>query len=276
VHTQVYEGLFPDHPLGWEIVGTEETIHAMTPDAIRAFHDEWYHPANFVVAAAGPVGHDALVAAVAESINEVTGGARPERVAPVLPAELRRVVRRPGETSHIALGWRALSHDDPDRFALAVANQLIGVGLSSRLFQEVREERGLAYSVFSSLSSYEDTGVFSVYAGTMPKRVSEVLEVVDRQLADVAANGPAEHELAVAKGALTGATLINLEDTGSRMARLATSMVVRDRVLPIDEFLRAIDAVTVDDVRRIAAKVFGVTPTIAIVGPRRSTGLVGA
>jgi predicted Zn-dependent peptidase len=269
--------LFPGHPLGWEIVGTEDTISAMTPEAIRDFHDEWYRPANFVVAAAGALDHDTFVAAVEASVDRAVrggGGKRPRRRPPEAPAEARRLVRRAGETSHLALGWRSLAHDDPDRFALAVAYQLNGVGLSSRLFQEIREERGLAYSVFSSVSSYQDTGVFSVYAGTTPERVREVLDVVDAQLGDVVTNGPSADELAVAKGALAGSTLINLEDTGTRMARLATSLVLRDRVLPIDEFLAAVDAVTVDDVRRVAARVLGVAPTVAMVGPQRSHRLV--
>jgi predicted Zn-dependent peptidase len=177
-------------------------------------------------------------------------------------------LRRPVESTHVAIGWRSLSHHDPDRYALAIANQLIGVGLSSRLFQEVREERGLAYSVFSSVSAFSDTGVFNVYAGTTPAKVRELLDVVSAQITDVATNGPSEHELAVAKGAFGGATLISLEDTGSRMARLATSLVLRDRVTPIDEVLGAIDAVTVDDVRRVAHRVMGGAPTIATVGPK--------
>src|SRR5690606_33155475 len=138
-----------------------------------------------VVAAAGPLDHDELVAAVAAAVDEPEAGARPQRAAPAAPAEARRAIRRPVESAHVALGWRALSHDDDDRFALAIANQLLGVGLSSRLFQAVREERGLAYSVFSSVSAYADTGVFSVYAGTTPGKVRELLDVVAAQIDDV-------------------------------------------------------------------------------------------
>jgi predicted Zn-dependent peptidase len=268
VHTELAGALFPDHPLGWEVAGTEPTIEAMTPEVIRAFHDEWYHAGNLVFAAAGPFDHDTVVAAIIDRYVSRPGGPRPSRRAPVAVVEARRSVRRRVETAHLALGWRALAHDDDDRFALAIANQLIGVGLSSRLFQVVREERGLAYSVYSATSAYCDSGVFEVYAGTAPSKVDAVLGLVAAELEDIVANGPTEHELAVAKGAFQGSTLINLEDTGSRMARLATAMVLRDRVMPIETFLARVDAVTADDVQRVARRVLGGTPALATVGPK--------
>jgi predicted Zn-dependent peptidase len=268
VNTELADALFPGHPLGWEIVGTEETIEAMTSEAIRAFHDEWYRPGNLVFAAAGPFEHDELVAAVLERFDARGRGPAPARDAPGERTESRRSVKRPVETAHIAMGWRSVGQDDPDRFALAVANQLIGVGLSSRLFQEIREERGLAYSVYSSMTSYSDAGVFDVYAGTTPRKVDEVIGLVVEQLADIVENGPTAQELAVAKGAFQGSTLINLEDTGSRMARLATSMVLRDRVLPIEDFLAAVAGVTIADVQRVAQRVLAVAPTVATVGPK--------
>jgi predicted Zn-dependent peptidase len=197
-----------------------------------------------------------------------TRGAVVPRVPPGARTERRRSVVRPVESAHVALGWRAVGYEDPDRYALAVANQLIGVGLSSRLFQEIREERGLAYSVYSSMTSYSDSGVFDVYAGTTPSKVDEVLRLVDEQIADVVANGPTEQELAVAKGAFQGSTLINLEDTGSRMARLATSVVLRDRVTSVEDLFTAVASVSTDDVRRVAGRVLGGAPTIATVGPR--------
>lgn len=267
VHTELYDALFPGHPLGWEILGTEDTIAAITPNDIRTFHDEWYRPGNLVVAAAGPIDHEELVTAVAAQIDEHEPGAHPQRTAPAAPAEARRTICRPVESAHVALGWRALGHGDDDRFALAIANQLLGVGLSSRLFQAVREERGLAYAVYSAVSAYVDTGVFSVYAGTTPARVRELLDVIAAQIDDLVEHGPREQELAVAKGAFEGSTLISLEDTGSRMSRLATSVVLRDRVMPLDEFLARTEAITVDDVQRVAARVLGAEPTIAMVGP---------
>ena len=274
VHTELYDALFPEHPLGWEILGTEATIDAMTPDAIRAFHHEWYRPANLVFAAAGPLEHEALVASIVAAFDDTAAGAPPQRGAPDRAAESLRALTRPSESAHVALGWRSLRHDDPDRYALAVANQIVGGGMSSRLFQEIREQRGLAYSVFSSTSAYVDTGVFSIYAGTTPGRVHELLDVVFEQLDDIVTGGVTPHEVAVAKGAFEGSTIINLEDTGSRMARLATSLTVRGSVMPIDEYLAAIDAVSVDDVQRVAARVFGGKGTTASVGPLLEEELV--
>jgi predicted Zn-dependent peptidase len=270
VHTELAGALFPDHPLGWEIAGTEETIEAMTPEAIRAFHDEWYRPANLVLAAAGPIEHEQIVTMIAGLLDGHGPGpsqAAPRRSAPATGVAPRRRVVRPVESAHLALGWRALAHDDPDRYALAVANQLLGVGLSSRLFQEIREERGLAYHVYSAMTAYSDTGVFEVYAGTTPRKVDEVRALAEEQIADVVAHGPTAQELDVAKGAFQGSTLISLEDTGSRMARIATSVVLRDRVVPLDDLLAAIDAVTVDDVQRVAQRVLATPPAIATVGP---------
>ncbi|MSX88261.1 MAG: insulinase family protein, partial [Actinobacteria bacterium] len=149
VHTELSAALFPGHALGWEILGTADTIGSMSADAIRSFHAEWYRPANLVFAAAGPIEHDAFVAAIAAAFPSSDGGQAPERVAPITPPVLHRVVPRKVESVHVALGWRAFGHHDPDRHALAVLNQILGAGMSSRLFQEIREERGLAYSVFS-------------------------------------------------------------------------------------------------------------------------------
>jgi predicted Zn-dependent peptidase len=268
VHTELSDALFPCHPLGWEIAGTEDTIQTMTSDVIRSFHDEWYRAGNLVFAAAGPFDHDTVVAAILDRYQPRSTGASPTRSAPDATTDSRRSVQRRVETAHLALGWRALSHDDPDRFALAIANQLIGVGLSSRLFQVVREERGLAYCVYSAMTSYSDTGLFEVYAGTAPSKVDAVLGLVAAELEDIVANGPTAHELEVAKGAFQGSTLINLEDTGSRMARLATSLVLRDHVMPIETFLSNVAAVTADDVRRVAQRVLATAPTLATVGPK--------
>lgn len=269
VHTELGAALFPGHPLGWEILGTAETIGAMTADAVASFHDRWYRPANLVFAAAGPIEHDQVVAAVAAVFGARDAGARPERLAPITVPQSRRVITRKVESVHVALGWLAFGHHDPDRHALAVLNQILGAGMSSRLFQEVREERGLAYSVFSSVATYEDAGVLSVYAGTAKARVPELLEVVRREIEEIASNGVTDTELRVAKSSFAGSTVINLEDTGNRMVRLATSITLRNTVTPIDSYLAAVDALDHDAIRRVAARVLGTEPTLAAVGPVR-------
>jgi predicted Zn-dependent peptidase len=270
VHTVLYETLFPDHPLGWEIVGHERSIRSMTPRAVRAFHRRWYVPPNMVFAAAGPVDHRAFAAAVRRHLGRLGDGHAPRRRAPrSLPAE-RRILRRPGEAAHLSFGWRAVDHDDPDRYALALVNQIIGGGMSSRLFQTIREDHGLAYSIFSSTASFSDTGVFSIYVGTTPDSTPIVVRHTKDIVDDVVTNGVSERELDVAKNAFEGATVMNLEDTGSRMARLGTSVITRGAVTPLDRYLASIRRVSRSDAQRVAASILVDTPTVAAVGPVRA------
>lgn len=267
VHSTLAESLFPDHPLGWEVLGTTESVKALTVDDIRDFHRDWYRRANLVVSVVGPVDHDAVVDTVASALDGVPDGSRPVRTAPATHVRSLVSTDRPIEQAHVALGWRGPSHDHPDRHALAVANQLLGGGWSSRLFQEVRERRGMAYTVFSSSGSFSDSGSLSIYAGTSPDRVNELLEVIDEQLSDLAGGGPSAREVEVARGGFEGGTIIGLEDVGNRMTRLATSLTLRDRVLDIEEYLTAIRAVEVDDVRRVLADITGAGRALSMVGP---------
>jgi predicted Zn-dependent peptidase len=170
------------------------------------------------------------------------------------------------EQVHLAMGWRGVDHFDDDRYALSVANQILGGGMSSRLFQEIREERGLCYSVYSWASSYGDAGNAGIYAGTAPSRVAELLEVVDDEVAKLVASGVTESELDVAKGFIDGSMVLGLEDSGSRMARLGRSLMARDEIVPLDQQLDRIRAVTTDDVAAVSSRVFGAPRALAVVG----------
>jgi predicted Zn-dependent peptidase len=267
VHSSLAESLFPDHPLGWEVLGTAETVKTITVDDIREFHHRWYRRANLVVSVVGPIDHEMVVDMVETALGELGAGSKPVRVAPA--DQIRPLVSTPRaiEQAHVALGWRGPGQDHPDRHALAVANQLLGGGWSSRLFQEVRERRGMAYTVFSSAGSFSDTGSFSIYAGTSPDRVGELLAVIDEQLDELAQHGPSLREVEVARGGFEGATIIGLEDVGNRMTRVATSLTLRDRVLATEEYLAAIREVGVDDVKRVLAEITGAARAMALVGP---------
>jgi predicted Zn-dependent peptidase len=267
VHTMLADALFPGHPLGREVLGTEQTVRAVTRDEIAEFFAEWYRPANVVVVAAGRLDHDALVAAVDPTFGTLAGGARPARTAPVEAPRPVTVQRKDTEQAHIALGWRGVSHLDPDRYAMFVTNQILGGGMSSRLFQEVREERGLAYSVYSYVSSFDDSGAVVVYAGTAPDQVDELLAVVDEQVGKLVHDGPSAKEVEVATGFLEGSLLLGLEDSGGRMARLGRGLMARDDIIPIDEHVANIRAVTADDVRRVATRVFTSPRSISAIGP---------
>ena len=266
VHTLLAEALFPGHPLGREVLGTRETVEAATRDEIADFFGRWYLPRNLVVVAAGDVDHDHLADAFAGSLGRVSGGERPVRAMPGVDVEPRVVLDDPTEQVHLAMGWRAVDHFDDDRYALSVANQILGGGMSSRLFQQVREERGLCYSVYSWASTYYDAGSAGVYAGTAPTRVAELLSVIDDEVAKLVASGVTEGELAVAKGYIEGSLVLGLEDSGSRMARIGRSLMARDQVVPVDEQIARIRAVTADDVAAVAARVYDSPRALAVVG----------
>ncbi|HMQ25769.1 MAG TPA: pitrilysin family protein, partial [Acidimicrobiales bacterium] len=235
VHTLVFEARFPDHPLGREVLGSPVTIETMRRDEIAAFHHRHYRPENLVVAAAGLLDHDEVVDRVATGFAGLSAGAPPERRAPTAVPVARAVLTRPTEQEHLALAWPGLSLEDPDRYALGVANHVLGGGTASRLFQEVREKRGLAYAVFSSSSSYVDTGVVLAYVGTAPARVDEAVTVVDDVVAGLVADGITDKELDVARGYLEGSLVLGLEDSSSRMGRIGSNLSIRGKVIPIEE-----------------------------------------
>jgi predicted Zn-dependent peptidase len=268
VHDLFAAACFPAHPLGREVLGSAASISAMPRDRIAAYHRAHYQPGNMVLAVAGNTTHDDVLALVAEHFP-AGGDARPARADDDLPEASPVVVHtRDTEQAHLVWGVRALPALDPDRYVLTVVNQALGGGMSSRLFQEVREQRGLAYSVFSYRAAYDDAGYLAVYAGTAPDRVHETLEVVDAELAQLVRDGLPPAELDAAKGHLTGSLAMSLETSTSRMRRLGRSELVEGEVPSLDELAARIDAVTSDDVARVIDRVLAGAPrTLAVVGP---------
>jgi predicted Zn-dependent peptidase len=270
VHDLFSGALFARHPLGREIAGSQDSIGAVTRDQIAAYHADHYQPSNVVVAVAGNVDHDEVVKRVADA-QPTDGRPRPARAGGADTADADRFARvdRPLEQSHVVIGARALRRDDPDRFALAVVDQVLGGGMSSRLFQEVREKRGLAYSVFSYRSAFEETGSLAVYCATAPERVDETLDVVrgelDRLVAD---GGVSDRELVSAKGHLTGSLALSLESSSSRMHRIGRSELTMGEIPSLDWVVEQVDAVTAADVARVIDRVLGTgSRTLAVVGP---------
>jgi predicted Zn-dependent peptidase len=268
VHELFAAALFPDHPLGRSVLGTRETIEAARRDAIAEYHHDHYHPSNVVVAAAGNLTHDEMVELVSARLGNLNGK-RPDRVEPPFaPVEPVIGEFRSTEQAHLVLGGRALARDDDDRYALSVVNQALGGGMSSRLFQEVREKRGLAYSVYSYRVAFDGTGALGVYAGTSPERAHETLAVIRGELDRLVADGLPEDELVAAKGHLRGSTALALETSSSRMHRLGRSELTTDEVPSVDELVAEIDAVTVEDANRVIKRVFADEPRVlAVVGP---------
>jgi predicted Zn-dependent peptidase len=274
IHDLFNETLWPEHPLGRPILGTVESIKGATPAQIRRFYRQHYVPGNLVVVAAGNVRHDDLVRRIGEQMD---GG----RVRSEGPAawNLRRIGKAPapsGETvvrrrkteqAHIVLGTNGLSRSDPDRFALGIVNTALGGGMSSRLFQEVREKRGLAYSVYSYHTQFVDAGLFAAYAGTTPARGKEVLTILREQLGAVADDGLTREEFERAKGHMKGSLVLSLDDPAGRMSRLGKSEISHGEILTVNETLKRIDAVTYDRARDVADRILSQPMALAVIGP---------
>ena len=259
--------LFPAHPLGREVLGTPQSVASLDQHEIRAFFDTHYLAGNLVVAAAGDVDHDRLAVEVGARFGDRGGGASPGRLPPDHPADPLTVQTRPTEQVHLVVGMRCPGRHSPERWPLAVLNHVLGGGISSRLFQEVRERRGLAYSIWSERVHYEEVGTLTVSVGTAPEHAREVLALVNGELDRMGETGLTPRELAVAKGHLRAETLLSLEDSGARMSRIGSSLLLHDRVLEVDEVLSKVDAVTLDDVAAVATSLAAQTRTLSVVGP---------
>jgi predicted Zn-dependent peptidase len=274
IHDLFTETLWAGHPLGRPIPGTAKSIAEMKREQVMRFYRRHYHPSKFVIVAAGNVDHDRLIGVLRRHMD--TGRVRfrgPSAWtlrqgghAPA-PSGGRLVRRRPTEQAHIVLGTNGLSRVDPDRFAFGVVNAALGGGMSSRLFQEIRERRGLAYSVYSYHTMFAETGLFACYAGTTPSRAEQVLELIRAQIAATAERGLDSDEFDRAKGHLKGSLVLSLEDTSGRMSRLGRSEVSHGEILTVDEVLERIERVTMEDARRAAGRVLTQSMALAVVGP---------
>ncbi|MDP9417992.1 MAG: insulinase family protein [Actinomycetota bacterium] len=263
-----------DTPLGRPVLGTVESIERLPRNAIAGYYRRRYRPETMVVTAAGNVDHATVVrqvrSAFATADLDAAAVPAPPRVAATRFPRQRggvSIERRPSEQAHIVLGVPALSRTDERRFALGVLNAALGGGMSSRLFQEVREKRGLAYSVYSYTSQYADAGLLGVAVGCLPAKVDDVLSICRDQLAAVAAEGISEDELVRGQGQLRGGLVLGLEDTGSRMSRLGKSELVYGELLPVEDLMGRIAAVTVEGVRSLAAELFSAPLSLAAIGP---------
>jgi predicted Zn-dependent peptidase len=280
VHDLYAETLFGDTPLGRSVLGTVATIESLSRDAVDGWYRRRYAVPSIVVAAAGRVDHQQVLELVTAAFGgRLTGPATPEPlrrgedVVLGAPARPTGLIHRRTEQTHLLLGSIGLGRLDDRRYAAAVLDAAVGGGMSSRLFQEIREKRGLVYSVGSALTHYAGTGSFSVYAGCSPKRVPEVLRLVREELAAVAADGLTAEEVARGRGQLKGGMVLGLEDTGSRMSRLGKSELSYGEYLPVRTVLARLDAVDVDQVRAVAADLLTRDTCLAVVGPYREREL---
>jgi predicted Zn-dependent peptidase len=280
VHEAFTTQLFGDTPLGRPILGTVDSINAITREQIFEHYRARYTPPHVVVSAVGNLDHDAVVAQVAAAFESaLMASGRTEPAPPRLRESggmLRefpfagsgmKLVSRPIEQANLVFGCAGLARTDDRRFALGVLNAALGGGMSSRLFQEVREKRGLAYSVYSFAAQHADTGMWGVYAGCLPAKADEVLSICAAEIAKVVSEGLTDAELDRGKGQVRAGMVLGLEDPSSRMTRLGKSELVYPSLEPVDELLAKIGAVTHDDVRAIAAEVLTRPKALAVVGP---------
>ncbi len=256
---------YPDQPVGWPVLGTTQTVRSMPRDALIDFVGHQYGAERTVVAAAGNLDHGHVVELATEAFGALECRGAPERA----PAEYHGGdLREPRslEQVHLTLGFPGVAYDDPDHYALAMYATMVGGGMSSRLFQELREERGLVYSVYSFAGSMTDGGMFGVYAGTGEAEVSALVPVVFDQLRDTALE-PRPGELERARSQLKAGVVMALESTSARAEQLANQMLVFGHPLPIEEIVAKIEAVDQDAVARVAERVLSGPLTCAAVGP---------
>ncbi len=288
VHERFAEVVLGAHPLGRPIGGTPETIKAVGRDDILAHYTEHYQAPGLVVTVAGGVDHEQVCDLVAASLarsgwsmpgdgtpyarrlTEDTSGYVPDTAANLAGSDTPSrliVVNRPTEQANVVIGTTSLVATDPQRYSMSVLNAVLGGGMSSRLFQEIRETRGLAYSVYSFASGYSDSGYFGLYAGCTPAKVDEVISLLVSELRRLATGGVPEEELVRAHGQLSGGLVLGLEDTGSRMSRLGKAELVHGEYLGLDQALARIRAVTAADVQNLAVDMSSRPLTLAVVGP---------
>jgi predicted Zn-dependent peptidase len=270
------EALFGEHPLGRPVIGTEDSVRSMSRETLHGFWRGQYTTPRMVIAAAGNLVHADVVELVANALSRAAGEAGPaalpvgpRRPEPAVLPPGPRLVLRPEDTeqAHVMLGVPGLSRHHPLRTVLTVLNTALGGGPSSRLFQQVREQRGLAYSVYSAVTSHSDAGHLAVYAGCAPERLDEVVAVVRGVLAEVAAGGLTPAEVARAQGNLRGGLVLGLEDTPSRMNRLGRGELDHGRQRAVTESLDRIAAVTPEQVADLARTLLAAPLTAAVVGP---------
>ncbi len=268
-HRVFSEQLFPDHPLGRDTAGAPDTVEVITADDVRAFFVQRYTAGAMIASVAGPDDHDTMLAAVADAFAALAPGVeRAVRAAPTT-AGTDRFVDDDTEQVQIVIGGRGLARDDEAREALDVVNQVLGGGLSSRLFEEIRERRGLVYSVQSSVGSYADAGWYTISAAAQPANADEVVRLVHGEIDRLVADGITDDELDIARGYLTGAFELGLEDTGARMARNGGQLCTTGRIRPVAEQVSRWDAVDQAAVRSVIDRIFGeARPITVTVGPR--------
>ena len=280
VHDLYAETYYGDTALGRPILGTIDSINNMSRNTVFNYYKKRYLPQDLVVAVAGNIKHKRVVAMVEEALPrdnflDVQGTPQIRPNTPIKRGKQGRVgiIHRKSEQAHMFYGMEGVARNDDRRFTMGVLSSALGGGMSSRLFQEIREKRGLAYSVYSYAQQFAGSGQIGFYAGCNPSKATEVINIIQEVLADVASNGMSHEEIERAKGAVRGSLVLSQEDSASRMSRIGKSEIVYGDIMGFDEILKAVARVTPEDVRVIASEFLTKTPTLGVVGPYKSESL---
>ncbi|MCO4262101.1 insulinase family protein [Pseudarthrobacter sp. MDT3-26] len=283
-HENFVAAVLGTHPLGRPIGGTPAAIRAVARESVWEHYRRYYRPDELVITAAGGLEHDVVCSLVVDALHTAGWSLEPD-AAPVDRRSTERaditgtaglhVVKRAVEQANIIMGCPTIVATDERRYVMSVLNAVLGGGMSSRLFQEIREKRGLVYSTYSFASSYADAGYFGMYAGCTPSKVRQVLDLLGLELDKLAEGGISDDELRKAVGQLCGGIVLALEDTGSRMSRLGRAELVSGEYQDIDETLRQIKAVTAQEVQELARELAAAPRTVTVVGPFEETETFG-
>jgi predicted Zn-dependent peptidase len=257
VHEIFSANFWKDHPLGKPILGTKDTVKRFSRETIDGYFREVYSPANLIVTAAGHLSHEGMVELVRQYFEPLApSGPVPSDIPPGTHARLALRNKKSLEQVHVCLGVPSFPLPHEERFSCYVLNTLLGGGMSSRLFQNIRERQGLAYAVFSELSAYRDTGCLTIYAGTSPETARQVVGLIMKEFQQLKQERVPDEELRRAKDHLKGSLMLSLESTSSRMSNLARQEMYFQRFFTLDEIVESIEAVTTDDLQRIAQTFF--------------------
>jgi predicted Zn-dependent peptidase len=271
IHDLVAEAVFGGHPIGRPVIGRAEVISSVSKKALTAYHRAAYASDNIVVAAAGNVTHDRVVELLSARLPATEPHVRARKPFGRVPPPGYRFQRKATEQYHVCLGAPGISRRDDRRFAASLLDSILGGSASSRLFQEIREKRGMAYSVYSFASQYSDSGQIGLYVGTREENLVECFEIVARELGDVSAGNVRPGELERAKENLKGRMLLSLESTSNRMSRLGKSLITDTDLLSLDEVVERVEAVTADDIAGVAAELLRLDRLSAAgIGPSES------
>ena len=278
VHDLFAETLYGDTPVGRPILGTVDSITNMSRKQVNDYYKKKYLPENLVIAVAGNINHERVVERVSKLLGEfLDSSAKPAALRPTTKIRAKGkgeigLIYRKSEQANILLGFPSIDRSDERRFALSVLTSALGGGMSSRLFQEVREKRGLAYSVYASMQQFAGSGILSLYAGCNPEKATEVTSIFRQVLSDLITSGLSDEELERAKGQVAGSMVLGQEDTGSRMVRIGKSELVYGEIKSMDEILSNVRTVNQSAISELAEEIFTTQPTLAIVGPYKQSG----